>query len=161
MSVDDFWQVFSSHWHRHLLETGKRKRIRAARLSENEIMTIAILFHQAQYRNFKAFYLGYVRLHLQAEFPHLVSYKRFVALMQRIGVSLFVYLHTLMGRCTGISFIDATSLRVCHSRRIERHRVFEGRAARGKISQCGQLLREPDRGPRSLLPSGEEAIRSA
>ena len=69
-------------------------------------MTIVILFHQEQYRHFKAFYLGYVRRHLQGEFPTLLSDKRFVALMQRVGMPLFVYLHRCMGRCTGISFID-------------------------------------------------------
>lgn len=38
------------------------------------------------------------------------------------------------GDCTGISFIDATSLKVCHNRRITRHRVFTNLAARGKTS---------------------------
>jgi hypothetical protein len=33
---------------------------------------------------------------------------------------------------TGISFIDSTPLPVCHNRRIERHKVFAGLAARGK-----------------------------
>ena len=132
--VDDFWQIFRPIWHEHLLASGKRQRLRDSRLSESEIMTIMILFHQAQYRNFKAFYLGYVRRHLQGEFPHLVSYKRFVALMKRIGVPLFVYLHVCMGRCTGISFVDSTALRVCHNRRIKRHRVFAGWAARGKTT---------------------------
>nr|WP_315861550.1 IS982 family transposase [[Leptolyngbya] sp. PCC 7376] len=37
-------------------------------------------------------------------------------------------------KCTGISFIDATSIKVCHNRRISQHRVFEGHAARGKTS---------------------------
>ena len=134
VSVDDFWLAFRPHWYQHLLDTGKRQRIRESQLSESEIMTLMILFHQAHYRNFKAFYLGYVRRHLRDKFPNLVSYQRFVALMKRIGVPLFVYLHTQMGRCTGISFIDSTPLRVCHNRRIERHRVFDGWAARGKTT---------------------------
>lgn len=132
--VDDFWQAFRPIWHEHLVTSGKRQRLRESQLSESEIMTLVILFHQEQYRNFKAFYLGYVRRHLKGEFPQLVSYKRFVALMARIGVPLFVYLHGCMGRCTGISFVDSTPLRVCHNRRIPRHRVFEGWAARGKTT---------------------------
>ena len=132
--VDDFWQEFRPIWHKHLLASGKRQRLRDSQLSESEIMTIMILFHQTQYRNFKAFYLGYVWLHLKGEFPNGVSYKRFVALMKRIGVPLFVYLRVCMGRCTGVSFVDSTPLRVCHNRRIERHRVFAGWAARGKTT---------------------------
>jgi len=132
--VDDFWQAFRPVWHEHLLTSGQRQRLRDGQLSESEVMTIVILFHQEHYRNFKAFYLGYVRRHLKREFPTLVSYKRFVALMQRIGVPLFVYLHQCMGHCSGISFVDSTPLRVCHNRRIARHRVFEGWAARGKTT---------------------------
>ena len=59
--VDDFWQAFRPIWHEHLLARGKRQRLRDSQLSESEIMTIMILFHQAQYRNFKAFYLSTIR----------------------------------------------------------------------------------------------------
>ena len=47
---------------------------------------------------------------------------------------LCAYLKSLMGSCTGISFVDATKLSVCHNRRIKRHKVFEGIAQRGKTS---------------------------
>ena len=80
------------------------------RLSPSEIMTILILFQQSGYRTFKGFYTQYVQTHLRAEFPQLVSYSRFVALIPRVLLPLAVYLHTQMGRCTGISFIDSTSL---------------------------------------------------
>ena len=60
VSVDDFWLVFRPLWHQYLLESGQPTRQRKGALSESEIMTIVILFHHAQYRNFKAFYLGYV-----------------------------------------------------------------------------------------------------
>jgi transposase len=48
--------------------------------------------------------------------------------------SLMCLSHPLFGQCTGISFIDATSLKVCHNRRIAQHRVFNHLAARGKTS---------------------------
>ncbi|GAC1625088.1 MAG: hypothetical protein NVS4B7_15610 [Ktedonobacteraceae bacterium] len=60
--------------------------------------------------------------------------KRFVELMPTLLVPLVAYLHTQLGRCTGISFIDSTSLAVCRNPRIAQHRVFAGRAARGKTS---------------------------
>ncbi|MDJ0694018.1 MAG: transposase [Mastigocoleus sp. MO_188.B34] len=47
---------------------------------------------------------------------------------------LCVYLKHCFGQCTGIGFIDATSLKVCHNRRIANHKVFDGLAARGKTS---------------------------
>ena len=47
---------------------------------------------------------------------------------------LCVYLKSCLGQCSGISFIDATSLKVCHNRRISQHRVFDKMAARGKTS---------------------------
>lgn len=132
--VDDFWQTIRPLWYRHLLTSGEKQRIRATQLSESEIMTIIIWFHQSHYRDFKAFYLGYVCRHLRAEFPHLLSYTRFVALMPRVGVPLFLLLHLSLGRCTGISFADSTPLKVCHNRRIACHRVFKGWAARGKTT---------------------------
>jgi hypothetical protein len=100
----------------------------------SEMMTILILFQQSHYRTFKAYYTEYVQRHLCSEFPTQVSYQRFVELMPRLLVPLVAYLHTQLGRCTGISFIDSTKLAVCHNARIHQHRVFEGRAARGKTS---------------------------
>jgi hypothetical protein len=134
VAVDDFWIIFRPRWHEHLLASGERQRSRASRLSESEVMTIIILFHQSYYRNFKAFYLDYVCRHLRSEFPKLVSYSRFVTLMEQMGIPLYGFLRVSMGRCTGISFVDSTPLAVCHNRRIARHRVFDGWAARGKTT---------------------------
>jgi len=133
-SVDDFWQHFAPSWQQDLLTSGQRQRVRPTQLHPSEMMTIMILFHQSHYRTFKAYYTEYVQRHLQSEFPTLVSYQRFVELMPTILVPLVAYLHTQLGRCTGISFIDSTPLAVCHNARIHQHRVFAGRAARGKTS---------------------------
>lgn len=68
------------------------------------------------------------------EFPDLVSYNRFVELMKDAVVPLAVYLETRKAECSGISFVDSTSLAVCHNRRIHSHQVFRGFAGRGKTS---------------------------
>ena len=133
-SVDTFWQVFEPWWKRELLASGACRRWRATRLHPSELMTIAILFQQSGYRTFKAFYTQYVQVHLRAEFPQLVSYNRCIELLRRIVIPLTVYLHTQMGTCTGISFIDSTPLAVCHPARIHQHRVFRADARRGKTS---------------------------
>jgi hypothetical protein len=133
-SVDAFWQRFEPLWERELLASGRRQRRRATRLHPAEIMTILILFQASGYRTFKGFYTQHVHAHLRDEFPQLVSYTRFVALMPRYLVPLAVYLHTQRGACTGISFIDSTALHVCHPARIHQHRVFRADARRGKTS---------------------------
>ncbi len=133
-SVDDFWQQFAPQWQQELLTCGQRQRNRLTQMHPSEIMTILILFHQSHYRTFKAYYTEYVQRHLRSEFPALVSYSRFVELMPTVLVPLVAYLHTRLGQCTGISFIDSTPLAVCHNARIHSHRVFDGRAARGKTS---------------------------
>lgn len=97
-------------------------------------MTIIVYFHQSSYRTFKDYYTKHVRLHLRAEFPHLVSYSRFVELMPRSLLPLCVYLNQRKGPCTGISFIDSMPVVVCHNRRIHQHKLFDGWAARGKNS---------------------------
>src|SRR5690348_3623533 len=133
-SVDEFWQRFAPWWQRQLLASGARQRLRPTRLHPSEIMTIAILFQQSHYRTFKAFYTEHVQRHLRSEFPHVVSYSRFVELLPTVLVPLIVYLHTQLGACTGISCIDATALAVCKNPRIGQHRVFRVDAARGKTS---------------------------
>lgn len=133
VSVDSFWQQFEPVWEREQLAAGRRRK-RATRLSMSEIMTIVILFQQSGYRTFKAFYTQHVQVTLRAEFPGLVSYNRFVELLPRVIVPLMVYLHTQLGPCTGVSFVDSTSLKVCHNARIHQHRVFQADARRGKTS---------------------------
>jgi len=45
-----------------------------------------------------------------------------------------VLLHGLSGEQTGVYFVDSIKLAVCHNRRIHRHKVFDGLAARGQTS---------------------------
>lgn len=132
--VDDFWRTFRPQWHRMQVQTGAIKRLRSGQLSESEVMTILIHFHQSHYRTFKAYYTEHVAVHLRGEFPRLVSYPRFVSLMPAALVPLCAYLDTCRGTCRGLSLVDSTPLAVCHNRRIKQHRVFAGLAERGKNS---------------------------
>ncbi|MEL7085288.1 MAG: IS982 family transposase [Cyanobacteria bacterium J06597_1] len=132
--VDDFCRRFEVEWQNRQLLAKPSSRRRQRALSLSEIMTIVIAFHQSSYRNFKHYYLKHVCRYWCSEFPGLPSYQRFVEWMPSTLMPLSAYLKSCMGRCTGISFIDATSLKVCHNRRIPQHRVFKGWAARGKTS---------------------------
>ncbi len=42
--------------------------------------------------------------------------------------------HACLGTCTGITFIDSTTLAVCKNPRIHCHKTFAGLAQRGKTS---------------------------
>ena len=132
--IDDFCKWFEPLYMQRLLQSGQRQRVRQGQLTRSEIMTIIVYFHRSHYRDFKHYYTEYVEGHLRPYFPTLVSYSRFVELMPRTLVPLCGYLHTRKGRCTGITFVDSTSLAVCHNRRISRHKVFAGYATRGKSS---------------------------
>lgn len=132
--IDDFCRDFEPLFRQKLLAEKPRQRVRQERLSLSEVMTLIVYFHTSGYRNFKQYYLEYVQIHLRAEFPALVSYNRFVELMKAAVVPLSVYLENCKGKCSGIAFVDSTSLAVCHNRRINGHRVFEGIAARGQTS---------------------------
>lgn len=133
--VDDFCQVFLPMMEKKLISSGLRIRKRDRSLTMSEVMTLLILFHQSLYRNFKAYYLEYVLLHLRGEFPGLVSYTRFVDYIPSVLIPLCAYFKaTCLGDCTGISFIDSTSLDVCVNQRIASHKVLAGLTARGKTS---------------------------
>jgi transposase len=133
--VDDFCQSFSPVLEEHLLASGIIQRRRERSLSISEVMTILIHFHQSHYRNFKAYYCEHVLTHLRSEFPGLVSYTRFVEFMPSALLPLCAYFQqTCLGNCTGVSFIDSTSLDVCLNQRIASHKVFAGLAERGKTS---------------------------
>jgi transposase len=133
-AVDDFCRIFERQWQQRLISSGVRRRRRARALSLSEMMTIVIAFHQQRYRTFKDFYQRHVGVYWRTAFPQLVSYQRFVEWLPSLLVPLCAYLKHCFGRCSGLSFLDATSLKVCHNRRISRHRVFKGLAARGKTS---------------------------
>lgn len=132
--VDDFCNIFEPKWNKHLLETNIKKRIRRSRLTTSEIMTIIILFHQICYRNFKTFYIEHVSNYLSKDFPKLVSYNRFVELTKSVIVPLCFFTRLLIGKKTGIYFIDSMLIKACHIKREKQNKVFKGIAKKAKSS---------------------------
>jgi hypothetical protein len=131
--LDDFCKVFEQ-WEQHRLIPSEKSRRRAGKLSLSEMLFIMVLFHLSPFRHFKAFYRYGIGHQYRACFDDIPHYDRFVSLMPRLFAPLMVLLHGLSGEKTGIYFADATKLAVCHNRRIHRHKVFNGLAARGKTS---------------------------
>lgn len=134
--VDEFCAVFEPEWNKQLIESGEKQRCKPGTmtLSEIEILTIVIYFHMSNHRTFKKYYREYVSVHLRTEFPHLVSYGRFVELESIVTIPLLALLVGLLGKPGFANFVDSTTLDVCDNRRIWKHRVFKGIAARGKSS---------------------------
>ena len=131
---DDFCSQFLPRWRAHLLAAQAVQRERRSQMHLSEVMTILIAFQTSGYRNFKTYYQAYVREIWRPEFPQLVSYNRFVELESECVVPLAVFLRTRFGRCSGISFVDASAIKVCHNLRISANRVFKDIARRGKTS---------------------------
>jgi len=131
--LDDFCKSYEE-WERHKLIPTERKRRRAGKLYLSEMLFIMVLFHLEAFKNFKMFYLYGVCQKHRACFKKLPHYDRFVALMPRLFMPLTILLHSLSGEETGIYFVDATPLKVCRNKRINRHKTFEGLAARGKTT---------------------------
>ncbi|MCH8874715.1 IS982 family transposase, partial [candidate division KSB1 bacterium] len=135
VSIDDFYTHFNQQVKEFQLPSPKKRRNRSFLMSGSEVMTILVLFHLSQHRSLKHFYLYYVKKHMQAEFPQTVSYNRFVELMSSVLLPLTIYLKTCRsGKCSGISFVDSTPLKVCHNKRIGSNKVFADIAQRGKTS---------------------------
>jgi hypothetical protein len=132
--IDEFCKEFEPKWRAERISSGPRQRNRAYRLSLSEILTIMVHFHQSNHRNFKHYYLGYVCTQLAGDFPHLLSYNRFVEIMSEMSQPMATLLVSLLASPTTANYIDSTKLVVCHNRRIRRNKVFKGLAARGKSS---------------------------
>lgn len=134
--ADDFCKFFDEMMAKYTLRSEKRRAYhRDSTMSKAEIILIMILFHDSGYRCLKHFYQEKVCRHLRHLFPRLVSYNRFVELEREVAVPLALFIKkVLLGKCTGISFIDSTPLRVCRNQRIHIHKTFKGIAQRGRCS---------------------------
>jgi transposase len=131
--LDDFCKVFED-WEAHRLIPSQTRRQRPGKLSRSEMLFIVVLFHLSPFKHFEAFHRYGVGQQHRACFGELPHYDRFVSLVPRLFVPLVLLLHSLGGEQTGVHFADSTRLAVCHNRRIHRHKVFDGPAARGKTS---------------------------
>ncbi len=127
--VDEFCKEYDQIVENHLLGNPSK---RPSTMVKSEVITIMILFQLSGFRTFKHFYIFYVQKHMKDDFPKTVSYNRFTALMQQSLMPMTIFLKTCcLGDCTGISFVDATPIRVCKAKRIRNNKVFKGLANTG------------------------------
>ncbi|GAB3991939.1 IS982 family transposase [Spirosoma daeguense] len=136
VDVDDFCKAKMTRIAKALHHCGAYKKVHPSQLTLSEVMTILVYYHLSPYKNFKAYYTRHVCQDLKRDFPDVVSYDRFVALIPRALIPLMLYLAYRCQRSlrTGIYYIDATPLAACHPKRAHQHRTLKGFAAWGKTS---------------------------
>ena len=122
-------------WKDTLAKEISKKRHNRVLMSDSEIITIMILFHKSHYWDLKIFYINYIQQHCKQDFSNTVSYNRFVEFQQKALLHMVIFLQLCcLGKYTGISFIDSTSIRICHKKREYSHKTFKRVATKGKIS---------------------------
>lgn len=134
-AVDDFCKNNDVNYEKTQITAGKKTRNRETRLTISEIITIIIYYQFSKYKDFKAYYLLHASTMLKPAFPKLVSYSRFIELIPRVLNIMILFLHSNFAEPTGISFVDSTQIAVCHKKRIDRHKVFDGLATIGYSSK--------------------------
>jgi hypothetical protein len=130
--VDDFIKNFDQIT--YAIENCRSKPGPEGCLSRSEVLTILIGFYESGSDCFKNYYHNIVLTFHQKDFK-LVSYAHFTKLIGRHLPLLTLLLDGLFDKCSGISFVDATSIAVCENYRIYSHKVFDGFANRGKTSK--------------------------
>lgn len=140
--ADDFCKFFDAQMEKHTIQPqNKRKYHRDSTSSKSEVMVIMILFHGPGYRCLKHFYLQHVCKHQRHLFPKVVSYNRFVELEHEVAILLAIFIKkVLLGKCTGISFVDSTPLRVCRNQRYTHTQDFQGNSPKRQVLH-GMVLR--------------------
>ena len=134
--IDNFCKKFIPYMEQQCIQDdGKPVSLELpSRLSLSEAMTLCAVFHLSGYRTFKWFYKKLVLKNYSKFFPGIVSYNRFVELMPYTALPMVFFAYSRRGKCTGIRFVDSTTIDVCDSHRIQQHRVFKDIAQRGKSS---------------------------
>jgi hypothetical protein len=130
--VDDFCKEYEKKNQNNVLDSKtKKKRKRKTRISLSEIISLLILYQSSNIKNFKAFY-RFIEKELSKAYPNLCSYNRFIELAPRAIKALMMLLNSLYASCNGVSYVDSTSLKVCHIKREKRHKLFKDIASKSK-----------------------------
>jgi len=97
------------------IKTGYRKPT----ISQSEVITIMVLFQISRSRHLIHSYSECIPKYFNSYFPKTVSYNRFVGLQKTVVLPMAVFAKTYcLGKCSGISFLGSTPLRVCKNKRI-------------------------------------------
>src|SRR5271155_1837854 len=131
---DDFCNLFEQWIERRCLGS-ERKPTRVPGLSLSECMCLMIVYHHSGLKCFQYYYQQIVAKEMKHDFPKAPAYERFVQLIPRTTLALFLFVNTFrIGHDSGIYFADSKKMPVCNNLRIHSNRVFKGVAQRSKSS---------------------------
>jgi hypothetical protein len=122
--------IFFEQWQKSkMIASGslQREPTRTTGLSLSECMCIMILYHSSGMKCFQYYYQDLVMKEMKSYFPKAPTYERFVQLIPRTCIALFVFTNLFrMGRPIGCYFADSKKLPVCDNLRIKSNKVFKG-----------------------------------
>lgn len=129
--VDEFCKFYENEVQKISLTSVKetKKPTRKPALSLAEIVTILIMYSFSPCKNFKFYYLAWVK---HKDFPNKVSYQRFIELQQRAMLIIAALANLCRGKETGHYYVDSTTIAICHNKRTSKNKVFKGIAEIGK-----------------------------
>lgn len=130
--VDDFIKEFEQNG--IAIINCKSKPGVASYLTTSEVLTILIGFYDSSFDCFKNYYQKVILMNHINDFK-LVTYEHFTKLIGKYLPFLTSLLHKMFDKCSGVSFVDSTSIAVCKNYRIYSHKVFDGIAKRGKTTK--------------------------
>src|SRR5690349_11798678 len=130
--VDDFIKDFQGN--SSTIKSSKAKSGAGNYLSISEVLTIIIGYYESCCDCFKHYYRQVIMRYHTKDFK-LVSYAHFTKLIGRSIAYLTLLLHHLLKQCSGLSFVDSTSIAVCKNYRIHSHKVFKAFATRSKTTK--------------------------
>jgi hypothetical protein len=133
----DFCKFFEQWQKNRMISSGEKlkKPTRSPELHLSEIMCIMILYHPSGLKCFEYYYKDIVLKNMKDYFPKAPCYERFIQLIPRAIVALFLFVNFFrIGRAMGCFFADSKKLPVCNNLRIRSNKVFKGVASRSKSS---------------------------
>jgi len=132
--IDDFCKQNLPRIQKRCLSNKSNDRPgRKPHLSAAEIITISVNYHMSGFKNFKAYYRSLIDGQATKTMFNYVSYNRFTELRSNFITETNIFLLNYMSnKCTGISFVDSTALKVCHEKRNKWHSLFKGSAQLSK-----------------------------
>ena len=132
---DDFCKFFEQWQMNKSVAKSSNQPTRVPGLALSECMCIMILYHPSGMKCFQYYYQQIVLKQLKGYFPKAPCYERFVQLIPRTTLALFMFVNVFrIGRKIGCYFADSKKMPVCDNLRIKRNKVFDGIAGRSKSS---------------------------